>query len=455
MIDKKSIEHIFRAYDIRGIYGKDIDEEIFEAIGETFASFVNEKEIVVGRDCRNSSPGLTEAFIHGINSCGKYVINIGTIPRGVALFYGILSEYKSAYISASHLSSEWNGIKFAESDGRGFNEENKKIKEIFMKRDFSECRTHNSLEGNFFKDAREEYINYLLKKVERPERKINVLLDCGNGTAGLVAPKLFRLAGFDVDTLFENSDGNFPNRIPEPKEKFLSEAKKKAKDYDITFAYDCDVDRVSAIDNKCEFIEPEKFACFLLEDIVKNHEGPVVASLECSKIIEEFTKKFSRQVIYSKVGYTNIIQGIHENNACLGFEKSAHFCIPSIVPFDDAIAVSFYAAVALSKRAQSLGEILKDILRYENETIDFECSDETKSKVMETMIEKLTKLKDYKKIITIDGIRVDYGHEWILLRQSNTSPLIRLTLESDSRENFLKLREKFSRFLENEIKNQM
>ncbi|HDD72531.1 MAG TPA: phosphomannomutase, partial [Candidatus Aenigmarchaeota archaeon] len=218
---------IFRAYDIRGVYPEDINSEVMEKIGKAFASYIKSSMVVVGKDVRTSSPELEGAFIRGLLESGKNVIEIGTVPLGVAMFHGWREGLPCAYITASHLPKEWNGVKFFHETGIGFMEDElQKIRDIYLGGTFLEGSGKLRMVNT--QSVIDDYVDYLASKISL-DRKLRIVLDCGNGAASLVAGKLFQKIGFDVEMVFSEPDGNFPNRSPDNTDDPLEKARELSR----------------------------------------------------------------------------------------------------------------------------------------------------------------------------------------------------------------------------------
>ncbi len=442
---------IFRAYDIRGIYKKDIDEDIMQRIGRTFASYIEENTAVVGRDFRIGSPEMKEAFVQGVLKSGKNVIDVGALPLGTGMFHAWRKNLPFAYITASHLPKEWTGVKFFHGNGIGFmEEEGKKIKEIFLKEDFSSGK--GTLKKEKTSSIIEDYKDYLFSKI-KPERSLRLVLDPGNGAACVVADKIFKEAEFEVKTIFNEPDGNFPNRLPDPLEDPLEKLRELSKNADLGIAYDGDGDRMVVVDDKGEKLSVEQASFIMLEEILQKEKGPIIANVECTRTIDFIAKKFGRDVKRIKVGHTFLMEAVMKEKASFGLETSGHFVIPSLLPYDDSLAVSFFFACILSKKSRPLSELVKQIPRYPFERINLECDDERKFQIMKKITEKIR--SQYTRVTTIDGVRVDLENGWVLIRPSNTSPVIRITVEADTEENLKEMKERFIHMVEEEIeKNQ-
>ncbi len=443
MMNPKDISHIFRSYDVRGIYGKDLDENIMQRIGNAFAQHTK-RDVIVARDMRIHSESLCKAFINGVNNAGRNVTFIGILPLGVGMFRA-WSKQQYAYVTASHLPKEWNGVKFYHKNGVGFFEkENYKIRDIVVNGKIIKAKQKGKIKIENSRKVIEDYKKYLLSKINAKE-KIRIALDCGNGCAGLVARDLFSRAGFAATAIFEQLDGTFPNRNPEPSEDQLTELKKNKG---LGIAYDGDGDRMLIAYNG-KVIQPEQTAYIILSELLKKEKGPIVANVECTRLVDDIAKKFNRKLIRIPVGHTFLVQAVFKNKACFGIETSGHYMIPSIMPVDDSLAVSLYAASIISGM-ENFEKFLNEVPRYHFARINFDCSDMKKFLAIENLKNKFK--KQYKNVNTLDGVRVDLPDGWALVRASNTSPLIRLSIEASDKKSLENIKKEFSEILKEEIK---
>ncbi len=423
---------IFRSYDIRGIYGKDINEDIMRRIGAAFAN-ASSKTIGVGNDGRTSSLSLKKAFIEGF---GREVIDVGTVPLGAGMMY-VINKYDFAFITASHLGKEWNGVKFFHKSGVGFMEdENKRVEKFFAS---AKPSGKAIIKKAGDKEVLNYYIDYVAKKVKL-ENKIDVMLDCGNGMASGFALPLFKKIGFNAVSIFDKADGNFPNRSPDPAEDELKELKKKITTADIGFAYDGDGDRMVLIDETGRKLSPEQTSYLILLEAVK-YSGPIVANVECTRLIDDIARKFGKKVIRVPVGHTFLMDAVQKEKACFGVEVSGHYALPFMAPVDDSLMVSVFAAYVLSKQKRKLSEIVNEIKVYPFERLAVDCDDEKKFSVVNSL--KVRFKKQYKNVNTMDGVRVDFPDGWILIRPSNTAPLIRLSIEANDKKSLERLKKEF------------
>jgi phosphomannomutase len=435
---------IFRAYDIRGIYGKDLTEEIMTRIGEA-AGTCSPGNFTIGRDFREHGAQLEEAFVSGLKKTGSNANLVGTCPVTLCVFANWkMKNDVAAYITASHLPAEWNGVKFFHQDGVGFFEdENKKLGEISSHGDFKTgTGSAKKLTG-----MDEEYANFVAERI-KPER-INVVVDFGNGAACQLVPKILKKIGVKATFLFDWPDPKFSNRDPEPKPESLTALSKKVLEEraDLGIAFDGDGDRAMFVDDTGNVMMTEQSAILFIRDIMKTQRGPVVANIECSDIIEDEVKKYGERVFRIPVGHTFLVQETKKHNAVFGVEKSGHICVPKFFWFDDAIMNSIYMAEIVSKTGQKLSKVVKELPTRLFERIEINCSDETKFQIINKIKEKAT--ETYENTDTIDGVKIVFPDSWALIRASNTSPILRLSIEARNQKRLDELKNEMTKLIEN------
>jgi len=482
---------IFRSYDIRGLYPAEINETVAEQIGRAYSKLTLEtKQLLVAHDVRLGSPQLALSFIRGASGSDTKTAFAGMLPLGVALFHACKTGAELAYMTASHLPAEWNGIKLFHPTGAGWLEpENLALRDAFLSEMPSEPKRPQEPEkievheegapslkeyvqvrssGTFIppKPAviREDrkhtvvdtdattanYIRHIMTKI-RPIKRLRVILDCGNGAASVVAPKLFALGGFDVKALWAQPDGRFPNRSPDPHTDSLERLKQaiKSERASLGIAYDGDGDRMVVVDDAGNTLAPERTAYFILTELLKTAKGPIVANVECTRIIDDIARQFGRSVVRVPVGHTYLIDAVHTNKAAFGLEVSGHYALPALVPFDDALAISYYLACVLARQDKPLSSVVSEMPSYPFERINFICDDDQKFGVIERL--KLKLAHQYPNINDMDGLRIDFDDGWILIRASNTEPKIRLTVETNTAARFDELKAEFTALLEKEL----
>jgi phosphoglucosamine mutase len=426
---------IFRAYDIRGIYGTDLTDKVMNRIGLAAGTYAP-GNFTVGRDFREHGAQLEKAFVSGLKKTGSKAYLIGTCPASLCVFAN--SKMKNdiaAYVTASHLPAEWNGIKFFHQDGVGFFEdENKKLGEISSSEKFKTgAGSVEHAEG-----MEEAYINFVANRI-KPE-KIRVVVDFGNGAACLIVPKILKKIGVEANFLFDRPDPNFPNRDPEPKPDSLTALCKKVEKEkaDLGIAFDGDGDRALFVDDTGKVMMTEQSAIIFIRDIMKTQKGSVVANIECSDIIEDEVRRYGENVFRIPVGHTFLVQQTKRHNAVFGVEKSGHICVPKFFWFDDAIINSIYMIEIVSKMSEKVSKVVKELPAWFFERVEIDCSDETKFEVMNKIKEKAT--EKYENVSKIDGVKMSFPDSWALIRPSNTSPMLRLSIEAKDQKGLDKLK---------------
>ena len=447
-----NFDKIFRAYDIRGVSGEDLTDEVATKLGAAFAAFLGEKkEVLVARDVRLSGETLRNALVSGLVS-GCNVTDIGVVPTPL-LYFAInhLQKDTGIMITASHNPPEWNGFKLFRQKGCIYGNDMERIKQIAKKIDLKKLgRKKGKLTK--YKEIIPEYMDFAQNKI-KIKKELKVITDTANGTCGLVAPSLFKRLGCKVLTLNEKPDGTFPAHLPEPKEETLVELKDKVvkKGADFGVGYDGDGDRAVFIDEKGNLIPGDLTLLIFAKDVLqRNKGGKIVYELSCSMAVEEYVKQHGGIPIVERVGHTFIMDKMVAENALLGGEKSSHFYFSECNGVDDATFASLRMAEILSKSSEKLSEIVDSLPKYPSiYEKNFECPDDIKFSVIEKLA---SKFKDEGlKFLDIDGVKLLDKDGWVLLRPSNTEPVIRVSAEARTEEKLKQLYE----LAEKELKQAM
>jgi len=437
-----NFDKIFRAYDIRGIFGEDLTEEVASRIGAAFATFLGEnKEVLVARDVRLSGETLRKALVSGLVS-GCNVTDIGVVPTPL-LYFAINRLQKDAgiMVTASHNPPEWNGFKLFQPKGSIYGKDMERIKQIAKKIDLKKLGKKRG-KSTRYEGIIREYMDFVQNKI-KVERELRVVTDTANGTCGLVAPSLFKRLGCKVLALNENPDGTFPAHLPEPKEETLVELKREVvkNEADFGVGYDGDGDRSVFVDDKGNLISGDlALMVFAKDGLQKSKGAKIIYELSCSMAVEEYVKRHGGIPIVERVGHTFIMDKMTAENALLGGETSSHFYFSECNGVDDAIFASLRMAEILSKSGEKLSDIVDSLPKYPSiHEKNFDCPDELKFLV----IEKLgSKFKDYSlKFLDIDGVKLLDKDGWVLLRPSNTEPIIRVSAEAKTEEKLKELYE--------------
>jgi phosphomannomutase/phosphoglucomutase len=438
--EKADFDHIFRAYDIRGIFGKDLTEEVATRIGAAFAKFVEGRTVVVGRDVRISGEKLRDALISGlVTRCD--VTDVGVVPTPLLYFAtNRLLNDAGIMVTASHNPPQWNGFKaFRGNGGSIYGKDMETIREYAKAVDPKKLGEKRGKAVNH-EGIIEEYQDFVQSKIQLG-RKLSVVADTANGTCGLVAPALFERLGCDILTLNKEPDGTFPAHLPVPKEETLGELMKEVVrcKADFGVGYDGDGDRAVFIDEKGNLIPGDLTLLIFAKDILqKNRGGKVVYELSCSMAVEEYVKKLGGIPLVERVGHTFIMDKMIGEKALLGGEKSSHFYFADVYGMDDGVYASMKMAEILSKSDKKLSEMVASLPQYPSVyEKNFECPDERKFGVIENVRRQF---KRYGlKTLDIDGVKLIEEDGWVILRASNTEPVIRISAEARTKEKLQKL----------------
>ena len=424
---------IFKSYDIRGIYPKDLNEEITLKIGQAFVKYSGAKNVVVGRDMRFSSPALSKALTQGIISQGADVYDIGEVP--VECLYFTVGNYKyeaGVMITASHNSKEYNGFKIVEK-------EEKRIKFISGKEIANTAQNEGFPRANKFGEVKkidiwQDYLNHIFSFIDTKKIKsFNVVIDAGNGMAGKVIPKIAPKLPLKIIPLNFNLDGNFPSHPSNPLLEGVTNQisreviKKKA---DFGFIFDGDADRVFLIDQKGNFIRGDTSGLLLAKYLLAKYPGKGIAfNLVCSKSVPEFIKKWGGKPIRTPVGFLNIQSGMLENDGIMGEEVSGHYSFKDNHYADSGFIAFLILLQIISESDKKVSKLTKELSPYaKGAEMNFEVED--KEKIIKKVQEQfLDGKQDF-----LDGITVEYQDWWFNVRPSNTEPLLRLTIEAKNQE---------------------
>jgi phosphomannomutase/phosphoglucomutase len=443
---------IFREYDIRGIAERDLTSPVIETLGRAFAAYIKPKGIntvAVGYDARMSSPRLCDDIVRGLTSAGMNVTIIGLCPTPV-LYFSLfhLDPGAGVMITGSHNPAEFNGFKLCVGKDTIFGEEIQKIRRIMEKAESighgaggKESRTIN-------RPVLPEYKEYLKKQFMRyREVPLKVVLDAGNGTAGLAAPEIIRAMGCDVVELFSDPDGSFPNHHPDPtipKNLAALIDTVKSQKADIGIAFDGDSDRIGAIDEKGNILWGDQLMVIFSRDILAERPGAtIVSEVKCSQTMYDDIRARGGNAIMWKTGHSLIKAKMKEVQAALAGEMSGHlFFADRYYGYDDAI----YAAcrlVEILKKFRSRGDhgvtasaLIADLPRtYNTPEIRFDCPDHLKFKVVEKAKDVFLRAEGLpqkpRDVITVDGIRAVFDKGWGLIRASNTQPVLVMRFEAN------------------------
>ena len=415
---------VYKGYDIRGEYPKEMNEEIAYKAGRAAVLFFKAKKVLVGRDCRTSSPALKKSLVYGITDQGCDVIDIGysTTP----LIYYAAQKIDALMVTASHLPREQNGIKITRKGVEPIGEDNglKEVEKISNSCHFPEPKKKGKVTT---KNILKDYVKEIRKITGGKYKKLKVLIDCGNGMAGYVVPELLKRLPIKYKLLYGQMDGSFPHHIPNPSIPETTEELQKevvAGKYDLGIAYDADCDRVFFIDDKGERVRPEYTLILFAEHLVKKKQSAVY-TIDMGRIAKEKIQELGIKAWPSKIGHTEVHIVMKKQDAIAGGEVSGHFFFKKFKYADSGDISALTMLSLLSQTDKKLSELTKPFQKYAtSEEINFKVPDK------DAVMKKIEEI--YRKQITgrLDGLTVDAGDYWFNMRLSKTENLVRLNLEA-------------------------
>ena len=424
-------EEIFKAYDIRGTKDQ-LSIELAQKIGVALVQITGAKRIIVGRDMRENSPELAKNAIMGILSQGAEVVDIGMCTTTIFAFAVSNNNENEAglMVTASHNPAEYNGFKMSYSDGRPIS--GTEVKDLVLSADVK----LKEVDGVKEIDMSDEYLDYVFKTVDIPSVKdLKVVVDAGNGMSGVTLPGIIDRLDCEVESMYLEPDGTFPNHEPNPvKEETLKDLQKAVVDNqaDVGFAFDGDGDRIGLIDDKGRIIPGDiTLALFAVEYLKKNSGGKVSMSPNMGWAARDAILGNGGEIIMAKVGRTNVINQLQKQNGLFGGEISGHFFFKEFKLLESSEYAMLLTLKIIAASGKKLSEIIEPYLQYHNSgELNFEVID--KDQVIKSIEDKYR--PGASSFSDLDGIRLEFDDWWFNLRKSNTEPIIRLRVETKTKE---------------------
>lgn len=446
-VNKNINPQIYRGYDIRAIYGVDLDESVAYTVGLGFGSHIQNKgytKCVVGHDNRESGISLTEALIQGITETGVDVVFIGLVTT--PMYYFAQKELKidpGIMVTASHNPKEYNGFKMAFDDfGNACGE---------MIQDFRRfVETGNFKKGNgkvTTDDIRDRYLALMKKSLDLGNKKIKAVVDCGNGTTSIIAKEAFEMMGVETIPLYMESNPDFPNHHPDPSvEKNNEDLKRLVLEHnaDLGIGLDGDGDRVGIIDEKGNMIFIDLYAIIIWRDIMSKVENKsALFDVKCTKALPDEIIKLGGTPVCYRTGNSYMKAKMREGKFAFGTELSGHVFFNDKWPnIDDGIYAGLRLIEILSKTDKTVSQLLEGVNKYySTPELKVKSTDAEKFNVIEKIKEYCVN-KGYN-INTIDGVRAEFADGWALVRASNTGPDITARFEATTNERAEELKEEF------------
>ena len=428
-----SLDAIFKAYDVRGIYPDEIDEALARRIGNAFARFTGADRVVVGRDMRPSSEPLAAAFIEGVTLTGADVVDIGLASTDLVYFASGRLDAPGAMFTASHNPARYNGVKLCRAGAAPVGQDTGlgAIKDAVASGVIERAEDPGRVERQ---DLLAEFGSHVRSFVDASVLKpLRVVADTANGMGGLVVPKVFEGLPFDLTVLFGDLDGTFPNHPADPLQpENLKDLQRAVLDHgaDIGLAFDGDADRVFLVDDQGVPVSGSTTTAIVAKGILDRHPGEtVVHNLICSKAVPEVIRESGGTPVRSRVGHSFIKQVMAETGAIFGGEHSAHYYFRDNWRADSGSIAALVVLEQLCRLGVALSELRRPFERYAasgeiNTVVDDPAA------VVERVAAAFTGATQDR----VDGLTVDLGDWWFNLRPSNTEPLLRLNLEAPDAE---------------------
>jgi phosphomannomutase/phosphoglucomutase len=444
---------IFRQYDIRGIVDRDLTPAVAREIGRGFAAILGQREIAgavaVGRDNRPSGESLRNGLVDGLTSAGLDVVDIGVVPT--PLLYWSLHQLPVAagiQITGSHNPPEYNGFKLCIGHESLHGEGIQSLREIIEAGGTSDGRRPGIVKPEAVIDR---YVADVLARVGPLRRRLQVVIDCGNGAGALVAGQLFKGLGVDATHLFCVSDGTFPNHHPDPtivenlRDLIAEVAKRRA---DVGIAFDGDADRIGVVDDRGDIVWGDHVLILYARDVLaRTGRGqPIIFDVKCSQALPDAIAAAGGQPVMWKTGHSLIKEKMKELHAPIAGEMSGHmFFSEGFYGHDDAL----YAAARLLRIIAASGKLVHELLAdvptfLATPELRVDCADERKFQVV---AEAVRHFRGKYDVIDVDGVRVLFGDGWGLIRASNTQPVLVTRYEARTQARLTEIRREMEDWL--------
>ncbi len=441
-------QSIFRQYDVRGIVGTDLTDEVAYGLGRGYAAYLHTHGITgavaVGRDNRPSGDALRDALVRGLTECGVNVVDVGVVPTPL-LYWTLHHEpvVGGIQITGSHNPPEYNGFKMCVGTGSLHSEEIQVLYRLIVGGVFPSgagAVRHVPVIDRYVSD-----IAARVGRITRPDGStLKVVFDCGNGAAALVAPQLMTALGIDGIGLFTESDGTFPNHHPDPTVPENLEdciAAVKARGAEIGVAFDGDADRIGVVDRDGRIIWGDHILILYARDVLSRTGAgqPIIFDVKCSQALMDGIEKAGGVPVMWKTGHSLIKDKMKEMHAPIAGEMSGHmFFTESFYGHDDALYAAARLLRIIADSGKRIDELLADVPPFvSTPELRIETDEESKFAIVGRAA---THFKATHEVIDVDGVRVLFGDGWGLLRASNTQPVIVARFEASSADRLAEIR---------------
>ena len=440
---------IFKAYDVRGIYGKELTDEIAYKFGRAFATFFDCKKVVVGRDMRKSSEAIEKNLIKGLTEQGVNVIKIGLSTTPMLYFATAKFGYDAGInVTASHNPAEYNGFKLVYKDAVPISKDNGiyEIRELVREDKFTKPESKGTV------SEKEGVLNAYVKNALNFSdfgkiKNFKIVADTGNGMGGIVIPDLMKKIPCTFEHLFPEPDGSFPNHEANPlKHETLKSLQEKVTEQkaDLGIALDGDADRVGFVDEKGEIIPHDLVTALIASELLLHEKGAKITyDLRSSRAVAETIEKKGGIAIETRVGHSFIKERMRKENALFGGEVSGHYYLRDNFYVESPFIIMLLLLKLMTETGKSLSELIKPLKKYHaTGEINFDVTDRKRA-----MAEIKKEFPDAEKTYELDGLSVVFADYWFNVRSSNTEPLLRLNLEATTEEKMHEVREKITEII--------
>ena len=428
------LSRIFKAYDVRGIVPDELDEDAARRIGRAFAEWVGTDRIVLGRDCRVSSPALAEAFVDGVTGAGVGVVDLGLATTDMVYFASGRLALPGAMFTASHNPPAYNGLKLCRPGAAPVGQDTG-LAEIRARAEAAGRPRLPAVRGAVERrDFLDEFLEHLLSFADLSTfRPLVVAADAANGMAGLVVPRLFERLPATLVPLYMELDGTFPNHPADPiQPENQADLRRAVTEHhaDLGLAFDGDADRVFLVDERAGDVSGSLVTALVARGMLARNPGArIVHNLICSWVVPETIREHGGEPVRTRVGHSFIKQVMAETGAVFGGEHSGHYYFRDHYRADSGLVAAMVVMDELSKAGVPLSELLAPFRRYH-------ASGEINSEVADQRgtIEELAMAHADGRQDRLDGLTVEYDDWWFNVRPSNTEPLLRLNVEARTEE---------------------
>jgi phosphomannomutase len=446
---------IFKAYDIRGIYGTELTEDVAEKIGRAIIKFTKAKNIVVGYDSRTSNLKIFSSFAKGVMNSGANITHIGIVTKPLLNWVSIRDKFDlGVIITASHNPKEYNGFNFMWGKktlhyGNGLNEVEKMIEGTFK---------DSKKKGKIIsKDYIDEYVKFLSTKlIKKGLKRLRIVGDASNGAAGEELKRFMEKNNIDCELLFTEPDGNFPCHDPNPlNDGALTVLRSKVVENkaDFGFIVDPDADRARFVDEKGDIVDNSYMQSLVIKYLLKKYKrGHIVRELTARKILQDTIKKNKGKDVMSRVGHPYIIDLMIEHKAIYGCEMSGHNFFKEMYNLDSGVLMTINVINMYLSQKKKVSSLVKPLDKYIYlGELTYKLKYDTDKVIIIDKVKEhfSSKKKKYsiKKIMEIDGVSIIAKDFWFNVRPSNTEPILRFRLEGKEQKKVERIRKEAEKIL--------